>query len=156
MRWLGAASRLAAPAFKTVRETRRLTRLLSLLPRVMGTGRQGIAPAAQPDGRDVGVRGPEAHCDVSTGTAARVPYLAARATPVLVASIPQQAVPTSASSLSPGFPRGLRFLGNPTPACHAPDGLLPGRGEAGRGYFVPPSRLPVGVGVSAVRRGPRG
>src|SRR5215212_6068928 len=84
------------------------------------------------------------------------PYLVALATPLLVTSIPQQAVPTSASSLSPGFPRGVRFLGNPTPACHAPDGLLPGWGEAGRGYFVPPRRLPVGVGVSAVRRGPWG
>src|SRR3712207_447602 len=53
------------------------------------------------------------------------PYLAAGATPLLVAPIPQQTVPTSASSLSPGFPRGLRFLGNPTPACLTPDGLLP-------------------------------
>src|SRR5436305_14380836 len=80
------------------------------------------------------------------------PYRAVFATPLLVTSIPQQTVPTSAASLSPGFPRGLRFLGNPTTACHPPDGLLL-RGEAGRGYFVPVSRLAVGVDASAVRRG---
>lgn len=40
-RWLGEASRPASPAFRTVRETRRLTRLLSLLPLVTGTQRQG-------------------------------------------------------------------------------------------------------------------
>ena len=54
------------------------------------------------------------------------PYLAVLATPLLVTSIPQQTVPTSAASLSPGFPRGLRFLGNPTSAGYAPDGLPPG------------------------------
>src|SRR5438067_13845329 len=42
-RWLAEASRPASPAFKTVRETRRLTRLLSLLPLVTGTQRQGLA-----------------------------------------------------------------------------------------------------------------
>src|SRR3954470_23487561 len=77
--------------------------------------------------------------------------LAAKALLLLVAPIPQQTVPTSASSLSPGFPRGVRFLGNPTTAGHAPDGLLRA-GEAGRGYFVPLRRLAVGVGASAVRR----
>src|SRR3954454_4638772 len=54
------------------------------------------------------------------------PYLAVLATPLLVTSIPQQTVPTSAASLSPGFPRGFRFLGNPPSAGYAPDGLLPG------------------------------
>src|SRR3954447_27011467 len=80
------------------------------------------------------------------------PYLVAFAAPLRVASIPQQTVPTSAASLSPGFPGGVRFLGNPTTACHPPDGLLL-RGEAGRGYFVPTGRLAVGVDASAVRRG---
>jgi hypothetical protein len=37
MCWLGEAGRPASPAFKTVPETRRLTRLLSLLPFVIGT-----------------------------------------------------------------------------------------------------------------------
>src|SRR5213083_1866963 len=55
------------------------------------------------------------------------PYLVAFAALVLVASIPQEAVPTSAASLSSGFPRGLCFLGNPSTICLTPDGLLPGR-----------------------------
>ena|SRR6516164_1441402 len=83
------------------------------------------------------------------------PYLAAFATLVLVTSTPQQTVPTSAASLSPGFPWGVRFLGNPSSAGDAPDGLLP-EGDIGRGYFVPRSRLAVGVGASAIRRGPNG
>src|SRR5947209_20627409 len=73
--------------------------------------------------------------DVISGVVGTVdPYLVACAAPVLVAPIPQEAVPTSASSLSPGFPRGLRFLGNPPPARHAPDGLLP-YGRGGRGFL---------------------
>src|SRR5215471_17877060 len=66
--------------------------------------------------------------DVISGTRVDAvnPYLAVWATPLLVTSIPQQTVPTSAASLSPGFPRGLRFLGNPTSTGYAPDGLLPG------------------------------
>src|SRR5262249_62092101 len=68
---------------------------------------------------------------------------------------PQQTVPTSASSLSSGFPRGIRFLGNPTQPCCTPDRLLP-EGEAGTGYFVPLNHLAIGVGVSAVRRGCNG
>ena len=41
-RWLEEASRPASPAFKTVRETRRLTRLLSWLPLVTRTARSGL------------------------------------------------------------------------------------------------------------------
>src|SRR5438874_8022226 len=55
------------------------------------------------------------------------PYLVAFAALVLIASIPQQAVPTSAASLSSGFPRGVCFLGNPPPVWLTPDGLLPGQ-----------------------------
>src|SRR5262249_11257080 len=73
--------------------------------------------------------------DVISGVVVTVdPYLVACAALVRVAPIPRQAVPTSASSLSPGFPRGLRFLGNPPPARPAPDGLLPG-GRGGRGLL---------------------
>src|SRR3954451_17866080 len=54
------------------------------------------------------------------------PNLVAFAAPVLIASIPQQAVPTSAASLSSGFPRGVCFLGNPSANCLTPDGLPPG------------------------------
>src|SRR5215213_8563075 len=57
--------------------------------------------------------------------------LAACASLLQVTSIPQQAVPTSAWSLSPGFPQGVRFLGNPPTTCHAPDGLLPGQERQG-------------------------
>src|SRR3954452_12598103 len=63
------------------------------------------------------------------------PYLAAFAALFLVTSIPQQTVPTSAASLSPGFPGGVRFLGNPTPTCPAPDGLLPS-GEIDRSWLL--------------------
>src|SRR5262249_50539540 len=52
-------------------------------------------------------------------------HLVAFATLLLVTSIPQPTVPTSAASLSPGFPQGLCFLGNPTTTGCAPDGLLP-------------------------------
>ena len=71
---------------------------------------------------------PGSYRDVSVGTwlGAHAPYFAAFATPLLFASIPQQTVPTSAASLSPGFPRGLRFLGNPASTGYTPDGLLPG------------------------------
>src|SRR5579875_957113 len=82
-------------------------------------------------------------------------YLAVKATPLLIASIPQQTVPTSASSLSPGFPWGIRFLGNPTRPRYTPDRLLP-KGETGTGYFVPLNHLATGIGVSAVRRGCNG
>jgi hypothetical protein len=58
-------------------------------------------------------------------------YIAAFATPLLVTATSQQAVPTSASSLSSGFPRGIRFLGNPTTLGHTPDGLLPGQQRPG-------------------------
>ena len=52
-------------------------------------------------------------------------YLVACATLLLVTSIPQQTVPTSATSLSLGFPQGFCCLGNPTTTCCAPDRLLP-------------------------------
>jgi hypothetical protein len=107
---------------------------------------------AQPDGCDVGVRGLRPSAVIAGAQVGTVNlYLAALATPLPAATISQQAVPTSATSLSPGFPWGVRFLGNPTTTCCPPDGLLP-VGETGRGYFVPTGRLPVGVGASAVRR----
>src|SRR5437764_8688026 len=72
-------------------------------------------------------QGMSGHDVISGALVATVdPYLVAFAALVRVASIPQQTVPTSASSLSPGFPRGVRFLGNPSTVGHTLDGLLPG------------------------------
>ena len=49
--WLGEASRPVSPAFKTVHETRRLTRLLCLLPLFMRTHQQGFLLADLVDER---------------------------------------------------------------------------------------------------------
>src|SRR5436305_13623148 len=82
-------------------------------------------------------------------------HLAACAALLLVTSIPQQTVPTSAASLSPGFPWGVRFLGNPSRSGDALDQLLP-VGRHRSGLLRSQGRLAVGVGVSAIRRGPNG
>ena len=51
--------------------------------------------------------------------------------------------------ISPGFPRGVRFLGDPSPCAlrlaPAPAGASAPE-EHARGYFVPHSRLPLDVG----------
>src|SRR5262249_54595287 len=48
-------------------------------------------------------------------------------------------------SVSPGFPRGVGFLGNPT-AVRLTVGTCSENGERARGYFVPLPRLMPGVG----------
>src|SRR5947209_4141887 len=101
--------------------------------------------------------------DVISGilVAAVNPYLAAFATLLLVTSIPQQTVPPSAASLSPGFLRGLCFLGNPALVSDTPDGLLPvgrhrpgllrsQRSFVGRGWCLGYSPRPVRVASGAV------
>ena len=79
---------------------------------------------AQPDGCDVGVCGLSPARDVINGLLIDPvdSYFAAVATPLLVTALSPQAVPTSAASLSQGFPRGVRFLGNPSRNCYPPDG----------------------------------
>ena len=118
-------------------EARRLTRLLSLPSLVMGTALQGRLPSlfspidATLERVDVflnlGPRNvlPRRNRRCPKGCRQSQPRCVCNA--LDVTSIPQQTVPTSAASLSSGFPQGIRFLGNPTTICPTPDGLLLGQ-----------------------------
>src|SRR5262249_39035652 len=162
--WLGEASRPASPAFRTVRETRRLTRLLSLPPLVTGTQLKGSLPVVLADGRHHGNGDAAARCSTAGCCCGPRPCGAAPAGRLLGRTVACSAhtalLAPGASRPRQGCPRGSGPSGLPSTASPHRTVICPlapshgGRSASAHAWpGCPPwSRSPIAAAASTASR----